>query len=102
MPRRSNIEDIILSHDRRGISSLRPYLPSRFCDEAASLIMENNGGTGKTALITTGFYIPAARAAETDGPPGALALATSLKPLGFEAFLVTDKYTSPLLKPISE
>ena len=92
-----SIEDIILSHDRRGISALRGYLPSHFCDEAASFILDNCGDNNGTALITTGFFILSAQAPETDGPPGAVALAKALHFLGFDVVYVTDKYTTPLL-----
>ena len=37
------IEDIILDNDRRGISHLRPYVPSDFCDRAAQLVLDNPG-----------------------------------------------------------
>ena len=95
----SSIEDIILSQDRRGISALRGYLPADYCADAAKLILDGpNNGRG-TTLITTGFYILSAEAAETDGPPGAVALAKALHKLGFEVAYVTDKYAAPLLSP---
>ena len=61
----SDIEDIILENDLRGISALRRHLPDDYCDRAARLITDNSG----TAFIATGFYILKAEAAETDGPP---------------------------------
>ena len=66
-----SIENIVLTQDQRGISALRPYLAPDFCERAASLILDHPG----TVLIATGFYIPAGAAPETDGPPGAIALA---------------------------
>ncbi len=92
-----SIEDIILSHDRRGISTLRDYLSPHFCDEAATFILDNRRDNNGTALITTGFFILSAQAPETDGPPGALALAKALHFFGFDVVYVTDKYTTPLL-----
>ncbi len=94
-----SIEDIILSNDLRGISALRGYLPADFCHQAAAFILDNRGGNNGsgTALITTGFFILGARAAETDGPPGAVALARALHFFGFDVVYVTDKYTLPLL-----
>ena len=71
------VEDIILDFDQRNISSLRKHLPTNFCDEASNLILENPG----TVLIATGFYILAGGAAETDGPPGAVALGDALNSL---------------------
>ena len=92
-----SIEDIILSHDRRGISTLRDYLAPHFCNEAATFILDNRGNNNGTALITTGFFIRSAQAPETDGPPGAVALAKALHFFGFTVIYVTDKYTMPLL-----
>ncbi len=92
-----SIEDIILSHDLRGISALREYLPPNFCDDAATFILNNRGDNNGTALITTGFFILSAQAPETDGPPGAVALAKALHFFGFDVVYVTDKYTVPVL-----
>lgn len=91
-----SIEDIILSHDCRGVSALRPFLPSSYCEEAARFILNKSLSSKKTALITTGFFILSAQAPETDGPPGAIALAKALDHLGFEVVFVTDRYATPL------
>ena len=50
--------------------------------------------------IVTGFCVTTAKpaAAETDGPPGALALAALLTELGAEVALVTDRFGVPLLE----
>jgi len=89
------IEDIILSHDCRGVSALRPFLPSSYCKEAARFILDRSTASHKTAIITSGFFILSAQAAETDGPPGATALAKALDHLGFEVVYVTDRYAIP-------
>jgi len=94
---RLSIEDIILSHDSRGVSALRPFLPPSYCKEAARFILNSKTTSNKVALITTGFFIFRAQAAETDGPPGAIALARALESLDFEAVYVTDRYGIPLL-----
>jgi len=70
----NTLEDIILSHDRRGIGALRPHLAPNFCTEAAEYILKHR----RQVFITTGFYIPGSKAAETDGPLGALALGDAL------------------------
>jgi hypothetical protein len=93
------IEDIILSQDRRGLSALRGCLPADYCAQAAKLILDSRKNGRAEALITTGFYILSAEAAETDGPPGAVALAKALHKLGFEVAYVTDKYAAPLFAP---
>lgn len=87
------IEDIILDHDRRGISQLRQYLPADFCDRAARLILDNPG----TALIATGFYILDAGLVETDGPPGAIAIGNALERLGYNVVYVTDTHGIPVI-----
>lgn len=87
------IEDIVLAHDRRGISALRAHLQVSFCEAAARFLLRHAG----TALIATGFYIKRAGAPETDGPPGALAMGRALRALGNRVVYVSDAYTAPLL-----
>ncbi len=91
------IEDIILANDGRGISALRPHLAANYCEEAADCLLSNPG----TVLIATGFYIAAAGAPETDGPPGALALGRALEALGRDVFYVADRYTCPIMEPFA-
>jgi hypothetical protein len=55
------IEDIILAHDTRNMSALRPYVPERFVSDAALSVLERPG----SALIVTSAYIARA-SAETD------------------------------------
>ena len=88
------IEDIILEHDNRGMTPLRPHLPPNYCDEAAQLIM----GTSGPALITTGFYILAAQKPESDGPPGAIAIGRALQKLGRQVAYVTDRVGADLMQ----
>ena len=90
-----SIEDIILQDDRRGVAALREHLPADFCNQTALAISDEPG----TVLIATGFYITMAGAAESDGPPGALAMGRGLESLGWQAHYVTDKYTAPLFGP---
>jgi hypothetical protein len=51
-------------------------------------------------VIVTGFYIPLAEpaAAETDGPPGAVAVAQTLIRLGHQVTLVTDPFCGSALQ----
>lgn len=51
-------------------------------------------------LITSGFPILRARAGETDGPPGAVALGNALKRLGKAIAYVTDRHLQELFKAI--
>ena len=89
----TTIEDIILDRDRRGISHLRPHLPSDYATRAARLILDNPG----VAIITTGFYILDAGRAETDGPPGAVVIGAALAELGYEVIHATDRYCSDIM-----
>jgi Domain of unknown function (DUF4392) len=92
-----SIEDIILAHDQRGISALRPHLPVDYCEEAARLLANQQG----TVFITTGFYILKAQAAETDGPPGAIALGRALERLGRRVFYVTDEPAAGMMRALN-
>ncbi len=91
-----SIEDIILEHDRRGISSLKPHMPNDFCGQAADLIKDSKGST----IIVTGFYILSAKAPETDGPPGAIILGKALQEIGHDITYITDQYTNDLITNI--
>lgn len=89
----TSIEDIILDRDQRGISEIRRLLPANFCERSSNLILENPG----KILITTGFYILSAGAAETDGPPGAIAIGNGLEQLGYQVVYVTDRYAHNMM-----
>ncbi len=60
--------------------------------------------SGRRVAIVTGFYIPTAEppAAETDGPPGSVALAATLVRLGMEATVVTDPPCGPAVRAAAE
>ncbi len=79
------IEDIVLRDGTRGMDILREYLPENYISEAARAMLAEEKGN---ALIATGFYVSGA--AETDGPPGAWALARALSALGYSPYIVTD------------
>lgn len=88
------IEDIILDHDQRGVSELRPHLPENFCTLAAQYMLDHPGDV----LIATGFYILSAGKHETDGPPGAIAIGNALQSLGRKVGYVTDQHTAPMMR----
>ena len=94
-----SIEDIILNPDRRGISALRKFLPPDYCNQAARYVLDSRKNDGGTALITTGFYILTGKIAETDGPPGAIALGNALQKLGFDVVYVTDRHAVLFFTP---
>jgi hypothetical protein len=91
------IEDVILRHDRRGVSALRPHLPADFCRQAGQLLAEGRG----PVLITSGFYILRTGTPETDGPPGAVALGQALQRLDRRVLYVTDPVCDALMKELT-
>ena len=93
----TDIEDVILDHDKRGISALRPHLPSGYVDEAARLVHDNPG----TALIVTGFYIMWADGPENDGPPGAVAIGNALRALGNDVVYVSDSHSTSIVEGLA-
>ena len=87
------LEDIILSHDHRGIGVLRPHLAPNFCTEAAEYILKHR----RQVLITTGLYIPGSKTAETDGPLGALALGNAIAAIDGQVIYLAGTPLSDIL-----
>ena len=81
----NSIEKIILNKDIRSISKLKNLLGNNFVSDAAERILVNKG----TVFISTGFYIVYAKAPETDGPPGSIALGNALKKLGYKVIYLS-------------
>ena len=82
----------------RGV--LRLYLEYRrerpdFLIRAARLLLNNN----ERVLLVTGFPIPPAMRAETDGPPGALALYRAVERLGGTTEILTYPEVREALRP---
>ncbi|MCF7934970.1 MAG: DUF4392 domain-containing protein [Synergistales bacterium] len=50
-------------------------------------------------VLVTGFFVPEAEAPETDGPPGAMVLADTLRRLGKSPQLVTDAFCRQAVEP---
>jgi len=76
------IEGLVLQHDRRGMTLIRPHLPGGYCRRAAQLLVQNRG----TVAIGTGF--PVSQTFESDGPIGAIALYRVLAHLGSAPVMV--------------
>ena len=91
------IEEVILRHDQRGVSALRPHLPPDFCRQAAQLVAEHPG----LVFLTTGFYILRTRTPETDGPPGAVVIGQALQRLGRDVLYVTDQVSESLMTALT-
>ncbi|NJE06377.1 DUF4392 domain-containing protein [Thermococcus sp. M36] len=83
---------------RRGV--LRVYLDYRrdnpnFLNNSAKMLLDNY----ERVLIITGFPIPPSMRAETDGPPGALAVAKAIEALGGKAEILTYPEVRTALEP---
>jgi len=92
-----DIEKIILEDDQRGMTSIYEKINKGYLERSVDLILENKG----LVFISTGFYIFSAQSAETDGPPGAIALGETLEKLGFEVMYVTDKFSKNIISGMS-
>ena len=55
----------------------------------------------RSVVIVTGFLVPDARQAETDGPPGSAVLGRALVRLGKECRIVTDPFCAPVVEAAS-
>ncbi len=85
----NQIEEIILQDDFRGMATLKTHLPLNYIERSADLLLQHP----ERVCIATGFYIIAAEAPETDGPPGAIAIGNALERLGSKIAYVTDKHS---------
>lgn len=84
------IEEIIsLNLGNRGMNKIK------LKGQLESCVLSLNASD--TVVIVTGFAIKEANVGETDGPPGALALAYVLENLGKKVIIVTDKYSEIFL-----
>jgi hypothetical protein len=94
----TTIEQEVLRYDRRGIGRLHARVGENFCKDAAEFFLAHDG----PVLIGTGFYIAHAQKPETDGPPGAVALARGLEKLGRRVEFVTDAVCAAMLQRVAE
>ena len=93
----TQIEDIVLQDDIRGMKALREHMKDGWLDSSAQLLLDRPG----KVLIATGFYILRAGEPETDGPPGAVAIGDALKALGSTVAYVTDEKSSTAMRAIA-
>lgn len=86
--------DALIRRDpaRRGLLSSEPEL-GPLCPGHLAAAATDLARSGTQVAILTGFYIPHSTppAAETDGPPGAVFLASALQRAGIEARIITDE-----------
>jgi hypothetical protein len=90
-----NFPTSLLSHKKYHWENLAMVPYSDLTGAVSSLVRK-----GRKVVIITGFYVPVGDppATETDGPPGALALAKGLRYLGMEVSLLSDEYSLSALK----
>ena len=93
----TQIEDIILQDDIRGMKALREHMREDWLERSAQLLLDHPG----KILTATGFYILRAGEPETDGPPGAIAIGEALKGLGNTVAYVTDEKCSTAVRAIA-
>lgn len=74
----------------RGLSSTAP---DGLLEPAAQALLG-----ARRVMIVTGFCVRAAMIGETDGPPGATALASTLTSLGATVMILTDRYSAGLVE----
>ena len=87
----NEIEDVISKNlKNRGLDKIKLKGQLKSC--------VNSLNSSKTIVIVTGFAIKSAKVGETDGPPGALALAYALEKLNKRVIIVTDKYSEAFLR----
>lgn len=94
----AEIEEVILQDDMRGMTALKPHMKPGYVTAAAELLLNHQG----MIFIATGFYILAADAPETDGPPGAVAIGNALAQLGSDIKYVTDELSAPAVMTVAD
>jgi len=80
------------------MSSLYKKIKKGYIERSTDLLLKTKG----KIFITSGFYILNSKSPETDGPPGVIALANTLKTLGNEVFIVTDKFSLEIFQGMYE
>jgi hypothetical protein len=95
--RGEDIEDIILSWDRRNMQLLRTYAQRNYCRDAAAFLQSHS----EVALIVTGFFEVVPQMIETDGPPGALCIGRALEALGKKVIYASDRHATPFLEALA-
>lgn len=85
----------LVAADRPGRKAPRLCRAKTFV-EAAGLLER-----ARSVVIVTGFLVPEARQAETDGPPGSAVLGRALSRLGKECRIVTDPFCLQVVEAAS-
>ncbi|MFN0053271.1 MAG: glutamate cyclase domain-containing protein [Planctomycetales bacterium] len=96
----SQIEQCVrLDPARRGLIGSEPRF-GPLCQGHLAAAAEHLATAARDVVIVTGFFIPRGDppAAETDGPPGALLLAETLRQTGASVTLVTDRFCRDALR----
>ncbi len=92
-PRISSIENLI-ARDPAGRNVFGLMMPDQLRLAAQSLRL------ARRVAIVGGFYIPAAKAGETDGPHGAKVLGDALTRIGLRVDYITDAANAPIFEAL--
>ncbi|MBN1553016.1 DUF4392 domain-containing protein [bacterium] len=90
------IETIVLEDERRGLSQYFALVSVNNYRSAAEALLN----VRSPVLILTGFLIPDAGTAETDGPQGAVVLGRALTRIGKRVIYATDPYAGSQLQTL--
>ncbi|MFQ5461192.1 MAG: glutamate cyclase domain-containing protein [Phycisphaerae bacterium] len=93
IPRIASIENLIAS-DPGGRNIFALAIADQLRLAAQSLRLARRVG------IVSGFFIPGARAGETDGPSGAKVVGRALEQLDIDVDYITDRHNAPLFEAI--
>jgi len=92
-PRIASIENLIASDPgQRNVFGLMVADQLRLAAQSLRL--------ARRVAVVSGFYIPEARAGETDGPPGAKVVGQALRRLGIAVDYITDACNAPLFRAL--
>lgn len=94
------IQDITMQGEHRGMTELQAHLSPSYMTDSALFLLKQLPPHAKVG-ITTGFYILSSGAPETDGPPGAAAVAYALQALGHEVVFITDECSEAVVRSVS-
>ena len=92
----ADVADAVFPYDYRGVRPALARVPADSYARAARELLDRRPGV---ALLITGF--PIEGIAETDGPPGAAAVARALRALSWHVVTVVDPMTRPVIEALS-
>ena len=92
----ADVANAVFPYDYRGVRAALARVPADSYARAARELLDRRPGV---ALLITGF--PIKGIAETDGPPGAAAVARALRALSWHVVTVVDPMTRPVIEALN-